>query len=433
MNPLLLLNLIVLVTLVDSLGFIVYDLDEEISKADFANVHYYWMIYVCKNNLSQVYLHALALHPSNHITSHYKVRWLAKHDDYLQEGVQNLIDCPIHLLSNPKPPSKKCPVATSTPPTQFKFSARSGTDNVGKDIHILTTGKCLSTHTEDSQSNNDDRHLKRPKRSDKQSIDDEKAPIEVFDVAQFFDITSLMSSLGDHVLQIEGTSKPMVSPEVLSISENSKIPIGATAMSTRPLVIKASPQRVEGLKPITASEISHFCADNLISDLQRKTVITLWESLRQKIIRTLFERVSNLELEMHKIFDAIVTSSSNSLDFLRELVGGYFQGVENHNQMHSSILLQSTKDAQLMKVKGFVQILRLDENCILEQTSIVQRCLAQLSAKEAKLEEKLKVVWIESNKLYGIISENEMKLKQKQNEISKTCEEIDKLECAPHH
>ena len=106
MNPLLLLNLIVLVTLVDSLGFIVYDLDEEISKADFANVHYYWMIYVCKNNLSQVYLHALALHPSNHITSHYKVRWLAKHDDYLQEGVQNLIDCPIHLLSNPKPPSK---------------------------------------------------------------------------------------------------------------------------------------------------------------------------------------------------------------------------------------------------------------------------------------------------------------------------------------
>ena len=78
----------------------------------------------------------------------------------------------------------------------------------------------------------------------------------------------LQSSLGDHTLQIEGTSKPMASPEDLSASENSKTPIGATTMSTCPLVTKASPQRVGGTEPITTSEISHFCADNLISDLR---------------------------------------------------------------------------------------------------------------------------------------------------------------------
>ena len=46
----------------------------------------------------------------------------------------------------------------------------------------------------------------------------------------------LQSSLGDHVLQIEGTTKSMASPEVLSTSDNSKTPIGATTMSTCPLV-----------------------------------------------------------------------------------------------------------------------------------------------------------------------------------------------------
>ncbi|KAA0047641.1 uncharacterized protein E5676_scaffold648G00820 [Cucumis melo var. makuwa] len=305
-DPLWLLNLIVLIALVGNLDFIKswYDLDEKIPKADLTNARYHWMIYVHENTLSQVYLHVPALHPSNHITLHYKEQLVEK----TEEGT-------------------KCLVATSTPSAKFKFPTRSGADNVRKDLHILTTGKRLSTHTEDSQSNNDDRHWKRPKRPKKQSIDDEKPPIDVPDVPQFLDITSPMSSLGDHVLQIEGTTKSTASPEVLSTSDNSKTPI-----------------------------------DNLVFDLRRKTAITLWESLRQKIICTPFERT-----------------------------------------------------------------LRLNENRILEETSTVQHRLTRLSAKEAKLEAKLKVVRIESS----IIFENKIKLKQKQHEISKTCEEIDKLECAP--
>ena len=84
---------------------------------------------------------------------------------------------------------------------------------------------------------------------------------------------------------------------------------------------------------------------------------------------------------MCKIFDAIATSGSNNLIVLRELVDGYFQGVENHNQIHSSFLLQSTKDAQLTKAKGFVKTLRVDENRILTETSTVKRRLTRLAAK----------------------------------------------------
>ncbi|TYK08451.1 uncharacterized protein E5676_scaffold654G00670 [Cucumis melo var. makuwa] len=228
-----------------------YDLGKKIPKANLANVRYHWMICVRESTLSQVYLPAPTFHPCNHLTLHYKTWWLAKHAEIKKICSSKLEEQPVEKAKK----GTKCLVATSTPSAQFKFAARSVANNVRKDLLILTTGKRPSTHTEDNHSSNDDHHWKRPKRPDKQSIDDEKPPIEVLD-----------SSLGDHVLQIEGTSKPMASPENLSASENSKTPIGATAMSTCPLVTKASPQRVGG----TTAEISHFCANNLISDLRRK-------------------------------------------------------------------------------------------------------------------------------------------------------------------
>ena len=81
----------------------------------------------------------------------------------------------------------------------------------------------------------------------------------------------LQLSLGDHDLHIEGTLKSMTNLEgynvILTYGENSKTPIGATIGSACPLVIKGSPQQVEGMKPIASYEISHFCADSLISNL----------------------------------------------------------------------------------------------------------------------------------------------------------------------
>ena len=206
----------------------------------------------------------------------------------------------------------KCLVNNSSPSTRFKLPIKGGTDDVDKDNRLLIDVKRPSERTEDNQSSHDDRHWKRPKKSNKRSIDDEESHIKVPDGAQFFDVPSpmvsfrlpfylfiyyifspllflflvvniiLQSSLGDNE-HIEGTLKSMANLEgynvVLTYSENLKTPIGATIWSARPLVIKGSPQQVEGTKPIASSKISHFCDDNLISDLQRQTAITLWENL----------------------------------------------------------------------------------------------------------------------------------------------------------
>lgn len=79
--------------------------------------------------------------------------------------------------------------------------------------------------------------------------------------------------------------------------------------------------------------------------------------------------------------------------------------------MRSSILIQSTKDVQLKDSKAFVKTLWLDDNRISEETSTFKHRLAWLSIKEAKLEEKLKVVHVESNKLSDLISKNDTELK----------------------
>ena len=198
--------------------------------------------------------------------------------------------------------------------TRFKHLIKGGIDNVGKDNRLSIATKHPSKRIEDSQSSNDDRHWKRPKKPNKQSIDDEESPIRVPDAAQFFDVPSpmvsfrlpfhlfiycifspllllflvvniiLQSSLGDHDLHIEDTLESMPNLEdcniVLSYNGNSKEPIGANIVSACPPVIKGPPQKVEGTEPITVSEISHFCADSLISDLRRQAAITLWENLR---------------------------------------------------------------------------------------------------------------------------------------------------------
>ena len=165
MDPPWLLNLIVLVTLASNLDFIKrcpYDLDEKILNADFINVRYYWMIFVHENTFSQVYLSAHAINSNIHVTSHYKVRWLTKHGDYLQEGMQHVIDhlTPPHVKSKTtkkiennfgsgskkicsfkteeRPMGKieestKCMLNDLTSSARFKLLDRDSNDNVGKE------------------------------------------------------------------------------------------------------------------------------------------------------------------------------------------------------------------------------------------------------------------------------------------------------------
>ena len=72
----------------------------------------------------------------------------------------------------------------SSPSTHFKLPIKCGTDDVGKDSRLLIViVKRPSERTEDNQSSNDDCNWKRPKKPNKQPIDDEESPIKVPDAA----------------------------------------------------------------------------------------------------------------------------------------------------------------------------------------------------------------------------------------------------------
>ena len=66
---------------------------------------------------------------------------------------------------------------------------------MGKDSRLLKTVKSPFERIKENQSNNDDCHWKRPKRPNKQSIDDEEPSIKALDAAKNFHVPSPMVSV----------------------------------------------------------------------------------------------------------------------------------------------------------------------------------------------------------------------------------------------
>lgn len=115
---------------------------------------------------------ALNLH--THITSHYRSWWTTKHGNYLEKGIQHLVDSSSFSLAKPK------------------FSKKTGNDNGGKHIRMLETGGLTFGHTEESGSSNEDHYWKRTKRSDRQPICEEWFFDGVPSILEFLDITTLV-------------------------------------------------------------------------------------------------------------------------------------------------------------------------------------------------------------------------------------------------
>lgn len=112
---------------------------EEILEAKFANVLCLWIVCPRHNIFSQVYFLVCVLNPHTQVTQCYKTWWLAKNGNYLEEGIQYLVE------------------SASPPPSKPKFLKKISDDNGGK-------------NSENSYRSNDDRHWKRLEKSNKPSI-----------------------------------------------------------------------------------------------------------------------------------------------------------------------------------------------------------------------------------------------------------------------
>lgn len=88
----------------------------------------------------------------------------------------------------------------------------------------------------------------------------------------------------------------------------------------------------------------------VVSSFYRHVALSLWESIRDKIVRTSYEQVPHLKLEVTKVFSGISKIHAENLAPLQEFVSNYLKRVENFNVLQSSYSTQlssTDKDHQL--------------------------------------------------------------------------------------
>ncbi|MCQ7416421.1 hypothetical protein NP118_23745 [Salmonella enterica] len=153
------------------------DLGKEIPEANLANVLRLWRICTQRETLSQVYLPARATKPHTQVTQRYRSWWLAKHGNYLEEGIQKLVDSASPLPSKPKFPKKV------------------GNDNGGKRIRMFEPGEFCSKDNDGSQSSSDDHHWKRSKKSKQPSVCEDEYFDGVPSSSQFPALPTLLVSV----------------------------------------------------------------------------------------------------------------------------------------------------------------------------------------------------------------------------------------------
>ena len=160
-----------------------------------------------------------------------------------------------------------------------------------------------------------------------------------------------------------------------------------------PLRISEPTQRVCKKTNVGNPEASLYCGDVVVSNFYRQAALSLWESVRDKIVRTPFERVPDLRSEVTKVFCGISKVHAENLTPLQEFVENYLKRVENFNLLQSSYSAQlssTDKDHQLgEKTSRMKETLTLIDQMRGEDQTIRKR-VAQLASEKEELEARLK-------------------------------------------
>lgn len=67
-------------------------------------------------------------------------------------------------------------------------------------------------------------------------------------------------------------------------------------------ITKKSSNCLKKTPHIATSEISNYCANNVISSFHRQAALVMWDSIPKRTVFTPFDKVSHHEHEIYKIF-----------------------------------------------------------------------------------------------------------------------------------
>ena len=155
------------------------------------------------------------------------------------------------------------------------------------------------------------------------------------------------------------------------------------------MVIDEAPKQVPETNLLAAPEVSRINVDQVLYDCQAKLVMTLWQSIQPKLVRTPFNQLSLIEADVQKILSVMeeikLVDSSN----LRNMVQEYFARVKSVDDIKSSFSSRlsaedKTKELQALEVR-FRESNALEDN-LRSKLDEAKKELKDMEDRKMKLE-----------------------------------------------
>ncbi|KAA0053733.1 hypothetical protein E6C27_scaffold135G001100 [Cucumis melo var. makuwa] len=333
----------------------------------------------------------------------------------------------------------------------------------------------VKEHKDESDSNKNDRHLKRPLKKAKVSGDHPNgrglSALEVPDFRLNDHLEGLIepdndeSLTGPHAVDSAfeevGTSKnPVNKPAEQSLRPSAlleeirrgKMTVGGkdfeSHSSKEGVCLKASLQKVSSAHaPISelplgafnkqtarSLEPSQWVDEKVVSNFFQTTALCMWEDIQDKIMRTPFEYIPRLRPEIATVLSGIEKIHADGLTSLEEYLNSYLKRVVNFNNVqfsYSAQLLSTDKARQLNeKTSAIKEALNLVKQ-LRGDAKVIQERTAELSLERKELEKRLRSINAESEQLSILSCEKAEAIDQQELEVAKLQDEVNTLESTP--
>ena len=101
------------------------------------------------------------------------------------------------------------------------------------------------------------------------------------------------------------------------------------------IVVDEAHNQVPETSFLAAPEVSRINVDQVLYDCQAKLVMTLWQSIQPKLVRTPFNQLSLIEADVQKILSVMEEIKLVDSSSLRNMVQKYFARVKSFDDIKS--------------------------------------------------------------------------------------------------
>ncbi|KAK6233533.1 hypothetical protein QUC31_005939, partial [Theobroma cacao] len=317
----------------------------------------FWQTCTLSNTQSRLISPARPLDINDHVTTSYMEWWSQVHNPFLEHNVEALIS------STHQTPSKR---------SRLQKEKLSKIEQGENQMLVTTNFSSKDEHHEPSKAQSLQLlPLTNAEQGILEKISGHQGAIAIEDS------DSETDQIGNYFAQ--ETSNASSSQENISPHEITKEIVDAS---------KSMPELCAEASHLALPEASKFSANKVIHDCHSKLIMTLWESIQQKIVKTPFDQVSSLTIKVQKVLDVIEGVETVDSSSLRNMVQEYFGQVHKFVDLESSFSSASSKD-QNEKLQRFVIRLTNEESF---KSKFVEEADG-LQAELTKLEEEIDALY----------------------------------------